>query len=815
MLKLNNITKIYHTASKENVIALSNISLSLDKNGLAFIVGQSGSGKTTFLNLIGGLDLADQGEISIEGCVLGKDISLEKYRQNYVGFVFQEYNLLENLTVYENIAIAVSTCPKKVLEEKIAKVLKEVDLAGYEKRRINELSGGQKQRVAIARALAKNTSVLLCDEPTGNLDSSTSKEIFNLLKKISVEKTVIVVSHNEESARQYADRLIRISDGKIISDEQFSTLKTAEKFNNSKTVNNVPFKCKLKLGFKNLFNQKFKTLIACSLLVFSLITVCAMQICLSYNSEHSIAQSLSSEKTVFVLQNNSTDGVSNTSERYPIREDLSQYFLENSYFDGYRTIHGTVFICDNVDIGREFYANHSLGDGEAYISDYYVDIIINLNDAYSHLSYTNYEDLLGQEVVYQDTVLFEIAGVFKTDYKEYLDERGNQREDKIAVFEDKRNYTNTYNYKLNYEYNVIYTTLGTFNGMYIGINTSNYRHDEGYQIYTTEADYSTTLSNINIYNSSTVFLQYFDNSGYLNSTQQNDSGEGVLFKGLGNDEIVVNGELYNYIFGSNIDWESFRMNYQYGIESGNYFTDGLSNLGKTVDILIRDPNGEVVVDVSHKKIVGVDSNINYDIEGEAFFSVYGTRECFDIENTDLSDHYISQLQWGALNNKEEVLKELREDSIVVAGTQAMLIYEKEYIISQISYFLIAVAVALSILTIISTINLVNTKIRDNQKEIGILMGIGYNNRDIIFIYLFSMICMLLFSFAITLGIIYSGVYIANTLLQTIPFTNIAYFDVNVFTYLTILLTGLIMVILSFIPLLKLSNKKPIDIIKNQ
>lgn len=162
-----------------------------------------------------------------------------------------------------------------------------------------------------------------------------------------------------------------------------------------------------------------------------------------------------------------------------------------------------------------------------------------------------------------------------------------------------------------------------------------------------------------------------------------------------------------------------------------------------------------------------------------------------------------------------MLKELRDQSIVVAGTQAMLIYEKEYIISQISYFLIAVAVALSILTIISTINLVNTKIRDNQKEIGILMGIGYNNRDIIFIYLFSMICMLLFSFAITLGIIYSGVYIANTLLQTIPFTNIAYFDVNVFTYLTILLTGLIMVILSFIPLLKLSNKKPIDIIKNQ
>ena len=814
MLKLNNITKIYHTASKENIIALSNISLSHNKNGLVFIVGQSGSGKTTLLNVIGGLDLADQGEISIEGSVLGKDISLEKYRQNYVGFVFQEYNLLENLTVYENIAIAISACPKKELEEKIAKVLKEVDLAGYEKRRINELSGGQKQRVAIARALAKNTSILLCDEPTGNLDSSTSREIFNLLKKISVEKTVIVVSHNEELARQYADRLIRISDGKIISDEQFLIGKTAEKFN-SKTVNKVPFRYKLKLGFKNLFKQKFKTLIACSLLVFSLTAVCAMQICLNYNSEHSIAQSLSGEKTVVVLQNNSTDGVSNISERYPIRADLSQYSLEDRFYDGYRTIHGTVFITGDADISREFYANHSLGDNGAYISDYYVDIIINLNDGYRHLSYENYEDLLGQEVVYQDIVLFEIAGIFKTDYKDYLDERGNQREDKIAVFEDKRNYTNTYNYKLNYEYNVIYTTLGTFNGMYIGINSSNYRQDEGYQINTTEANYCATLSNINIYNSSTESLQYFDNSGYMNSTQQSDSGEGILFKELANDEIVVNGELYNYIFGSNIDWENFRMNYQYGIDSGNYFTDGLSNLGKTIDILISAPNGEVIVDVSNKKIVGVDSNIKYDVEGEAVFSVYGTKECFDIENTDLAEHYVSQLQWDALNNKEEVLKELRDQSIVVAGTRAMLIYEKEYIISQISYFLIAISVILSILTIISTVNLVNTKIRDNQKEIGILMGIGFNNRDIIFIYLFSMICMLVFSFLLTLGIIYSGVYIANTLLQTTPFVNIVFFDVTIFTYLTILLTGVIMVVLSFIPLLTLSNKKPIDIIKKQ
>ena len=808
MLKLNDVTKIYQTASKEKVTALSNVSLSLDKNGLVFIVGQSGSGKTTLLNLIGGLDMPEQGEILVDELVLGRDISLEKYRQNYVGFVFQEYNLLENLSVYDNIAIAVSGCTKKELNEKIVKVLKEIDLSGYENRKMNELSGGQKQRVAIARALAKNTSVLLCDEPTGNLDSHTSKEIFDLLKKISLEKTVIVVSHNEELAKEYADRLIRIADGKIVSDQQYLTERRVNG-SGSKTVNNVPFRYKLKLGFKNLFTQKFKTSIAASLLLLSLVTVCIMQICLSYNSERNLAKSLSGEKTVVVLQNNSKSGISNLSERYQIKADLSKYISEDRFYDGYRTIYGTVFICNNAEINKDFYIKQALGNNEAYISDYFVDIVIKLNDDYGDLIYTNYEDLLGQEVVYQNMAIFKIAGILKTDYKEYIDERGNQNENKITTFEDKKNYISTYEYKLNYEYNVIYTTLETFNRMYIGKNSSSYRQDEGYQICTTEADYRANLTNIHIYNSSVEVLQYFDNSGYLNTTKQGNSGEGVLFNELQDDEIVINGELYNCIFGSNINWEEFRMNYQYGIDSGNHLMDKLLNLGKTIDITIKDSNGNTIIDILKKKIVGVNSINKKDIEGEAIYSVYGTKECFSIANTSLAEHYVSELQWTTLNNKQKILQDLRNESIVIAGTSAMLIYEKEYIISQMSYFLIVISVILSILTIISTFNLVNAKIRDNQKEIGI------NNKDIICIYLFSMLCMILFSFLMTLAIVYSGVHIANLLLQTKPFVNIVFFNVDLLTYLTISLAGLIIAILSLIPLLTLSNKKPIDIIKNK
>lgn len=130
--------------------------------------------------------------------------------------------------------------------------------------------------------------------------------------------------------------------------------------------------------------------------------------------------------------------------------------------------------------------------------------------------------------------------------------------------------------------------------MYIGKNSSNYYQDEGYQIYTTEANYRANLTNIHIYNSSVEGLQYFDNSVYLNTTKQSNSGEGVLFNELQDDEIVINGELYNCIFGSNINWEEFRMNYQYGIDSGNLLTDKLSNLGKTIDISIKDSNGNIL-----------------------------------------------------------------------------------------------------------------------------------------------------------------------------------------------------------------------------
>ncbi|MFB5029502.1 MAG: Vitamin B12 import ATP-binding protein BtuD [Candidatus Phytoplasma pruni] len=220
MFELIKINKGFVTKTGVPTIGLNNISLKLPNKGLIFILGKSGSGKSTLLNLLGGLDKFDSGEILINKFSIKelKQNDLDNYRNGVLGFIFQEFNLMESMNVYENIALANELQGQKPDNKLIYNLLKEMELLGYEERKINELSGGQKQRIAIARALVKNPEIILADEPTGNLDSKTSEQIFNILKKLSQDKLVLIISHDTESAFKYGDRVIELKDGRIIED---------------------------------------------------------------------------------------------------------------------------------------------------------------------------------------------------------------------------------------------------------------------------------------------------------------------------------------------------------------------------------------------------------------------------------------------------------------------------------------------------------------------------------------------------------------------------------------------------------------------
>ena len=217
MLICRNVFKTYKLSKNQSIKAVNDISLALNDKGLVFILGKSGSGKSTLLNLLSGIDRPDKGEIIFNDLILNTEEALNNYRKNDIGFVFQEYNFLKEFNVSDNITLA-NNLDKKTNKQLVSEILKKVNLEGYEKRRISELSGGEKQRVAIARALIRNPKVIFADEPSGALDRKNGKEIFQYLKELSQDRLIVIVSHDEEYANLYGDRIIKIEEGKIISD---------------------------------------------------------------------------------------------------------------------------------------------------------------------------------------------------------------------------------------------------------------------------------------------------------------------------------------------------------------------------------------------------------------------------------------------------------------------------------------------------------------------------------------------------------------------------------------------------------------------
>ena len=211
--------KKYYGQGDNLVKAVDDINISVEKGEFVAIVGTSGSGKTSLLNLLGGLDYADSGEVIIGGQSLMnmKDEELTVFRRRNIGFIFQNYNLVSMLNVYKNVVLPIRLDGNKPDEVFVGKILTMLGLTEKKTNRPNQLSGGQQQRVAIARALASKPQIILADEPTGNLDSKTSAEVMGLLQMTSREfhQTIIMITHNEEIA-QLADRIIHLEDGKIV-----------------------------------------------------------------------------------------------------------------------------------------------------------------------------------------------------------------------------------------------------------------------------------------------------------------------------------------------------------------------------------------------------------------------------------------------------------------------------------------------------------------------------------------------------------------------------------------------------------------------
>lgn len=273
MLKLKDVSKFYYNKGMIST-GFTKINLELKMGEFVVITGESGSGKSTLLNVLSGLDSYEEGEMYINGEETSHytEKDFEDYRRKYIANIFQSFNLVNSYTVYQNVELVMllNGYKKREVKQKVLDMIEKVGLTEFKNTKVSKLSGGQKQRVAIARAMIKETPIIVADEPTGNLDSASSKDVIELLKKVAKDRLVIVVTHNIEQVEEYATRIIKMHDGRIIENKEIKNVEIPEKVEESKYTK-ITIANKYRLGIRNTFNiiPKFLLLFA----VFLFITV--------------------------------------------------------------------------------------------------------------------------------------------------------------------------------------------------------------------------------------------------------------------------------------------------------------------------------------------------------------------------------------------------------------------------------------------------------------------------------------------------------------------------------------------------------------
>ena len=464
MLTVSNIKKTFYS-KEERQDVLKNVSFSLSDKGMYFIVGKSGSGKSTLLNLIGGLDTPDSGSIEFNGLQLEKlsPKELSSYRARSIGFVFQESNLFDDLSVEDNLTIPVD---RKISKAEIESTLKRFDLFGLEKQKVNTLSGGEKQRVAIMRAVLKNPEMILCDEPTGSLDEENSKNIFTILKNLSKEKLVIVVSHDRKSAEDFGDGIIEIKDGVINLNNELKD--TSDNKENNKKQLKISFRKQLKIAFSLMKKRPLRLVLMFLICIISFSMIGVSVSVTGLSPAETIVKEMykDNNRLLFlydfnhVYEEKSTaikneDIVSLKEKGVPVGDDPLVFY--NNFYNSLSPSNECDYIAHGLEINEDRLANLGLTllagslpkkGNEVVITDYFFDqfkkygvyTYDNMNDDNFSKKVTtidSYDDIIGKNITFRGRL--KVIGVIGTNYDKNVYE---------AKLDDKQSGRRTTQYKI-------------------------------------------------------------------------------------------------------------------------------------------------------------------------------------------------------------------------------------------------------------------------------------------------------------------------------------------------------------------------------
>lgn len=817
MIKLVNINKYYKSGS-ENYHALRDINLEFGDSGMHFIHGKSGSGKSTLLNVLGGIDKYDSGDLIIDN-VSTADFSrkdFNTYRNTYIGFVFQEFNVLKGLNVYENIALSLELQHMNIKKnhDRIQEIIDKVGLTGLEKRMMNQISGGQRQRVAIARALIKNPRVIIADEPTGNLDSKNSKMVMDLLKELSKDHLIIVVTHSDTLAHKYADRIIDIKDGAVIKDT--GNTKATEKDLVLKPVR-VPVKTSLTLSLKSIFKNKMR--FAVMILLFALsLTFAGVVVNLSLADTTKVYSEYQNEFGNFVLNINKkylSRGFESTTAffDYELTEYQNKYNKnEESYIKVLKGMDYYIPIDENATNEDPFWTNyiqrihlydakilenfeflygkHTNARNSVTITDYLADNLIFQN--YFGSAVETREDLIGAEIRTDNmNDPFIIRGIIKTNYEDFFDRDLN--DSKVwSSFQDNL---------------VFYSSMFTNSEKYAAIYSS-YNIEEIYEDVIFDLINKKGICNdvkITTYDKATGTVHAKDGK----EPTEPEPGQptqiavttGFLKQATGLDGTVD--ELFNKIYFE-VTYEqsvgNLKTDYMYATVYLNAIRRVPTSLSCVITDIIEDD--EVAIYTPSLDKTPLFTRILSASHGDGGFATLIVQE--DPENTE-----------QVILTNSATYREMIEDNILISNQAFQKVLLVDDFINNNLWLFVGIFFVFCLFSVLLIFNFVIINIKNSTRDIGIYMSLGLSGFRISLIYLFQVIIMGICSFilaAIAVIVFLIALDIRFTAMAAVNLTIINITSIGMIAILAIALVVPISAVI--IPLLNLSRKHPVDIIKS-
>jgi len=836
MITVKNLHKYYKMKKGKTFHALKGLNIKFPNKGFVFVAGKSGCGKSTLLNVIGGLDTYEKGHL-IVGKKSTRQFSsedMDNYRNSYLGFIFQDFHLIDGETIYDNVALALKLqgYKKEDIPKRVAHYLKIVDLYDKKNNKISEISGGQKQRVAIARALIKNPQVIIADEPTGNLDSKTGLLIMKILKKLSQSKLVIMVTHDIEYADDFADRVIQLKDGEIISDYDNSDLDYSRnaklRFKRSK----FPLNVALKMAWTSVIRKKIRLFFTVLLFTISIGLFSFTTSFNFYNTEDLFYQFImdtnetkiqfSEGRNEMFEYKNSLDqaSVEILRKRYPEvtfgRTDYEAPFntMDCGYEGAICNYRGQPVFTDDIDgLRLDFiYGGDTFTSESIIISDITADFIINSSE------YNQASELIGQTVfnledngvtsILKDGV---ITGIYSTDKLDLL--KSYDQEIKLGTFQDYNLLSTFRNY-----YTYIHNDLDTYVETYDIYGSSNY--SEHFYLNIASSTRGNIVGTLPV-NDNEILLSFNQAISLaqdaLNELVESGDISEVTASNIVEEHIEANNTVCN-VYNDNYSSESCDVEVNnFLIDFNNFFDlDGEEFLLElTPTAWSRDTFEETnLKTITFDRVSGISLDSNASVVTERVLTDFlQERENIEGSQSNRSHNVIAILSGNATDHQDFIRMIGRDYTHRTDASMALGIIDS-FLNTTVKRVLLTISLVLGGFASILMYSYINQSIRFKRADIGTLRAIGAKGSDVGRIFITEAMIISIVSSVFAAGGLIYVVMELNQVVNGSLNLSFNFFYINVLVYFILFAFAAVIALLScIIPLTRLIRMSPIDVIR--